>query len=303
MTTAAPRRDFGTRVADALSSQVLNALVGIAGIAIPVAAWVAEKSLLRDVLLGAETVLLLLMVANHMWLRRIYIQLRRANDRHMADARYFALVRQQLERELIAGFGEIADGHLQVYASEVPRLSVLLFQALIDSGSEPKRVLAADLTTSPDLLTQRREYLAVNRRLIESGGTVQRLFICWQDDLARHDFARSLLALVDHHRALGVQCALGVRDRLRADQAVDFVVVSKAAVLLEEEQGDTDYRRGRSSVYFKHVERWAGRFESIWGHGSDSAPFVLQSYEATARPMLDAGTWDDAAVREAASRL
>ncbi|MFJ6070004.1 hypothetical protein ACIQFU_04040 [Streptomyces sp. NPDC093065] len=49
-----------------------------------------------------------------------------------------------------------------------------------------------------------------------------------QDDLARRDFARSLSALVDHHRSLGVQCALAVRDRLRADQAVDFVVVSKA---------------------------------------------------------------------------
>ncbi|MDT3725038.1 hypothetical protein ROS62_09080 [Streptomyces sp. DSM 41972] len=263
----------------------------------------AEKSLLKDVLLAAETVLLLLMVANHMWLRRIYIQLRRANDRHMSDAQYFALVREQLERELMAGFGEIADGHLQVYASEVPRLSVLLYQALIDSGTEPKRVLAADLTTSPDLLTQRREYLAVNRRLVEAGGTIQRLFICWQDDLAREDFARSLLELVDHHRSLGVQCALAVRDRLRADQAVDFVVVSKAAVLLEEEQGDADYRRGRSSVYFKHVERWAGRFESIWGHGSDSAPFVLQSYETTVRPMLNGGAWDEAAVREAAARL
>ncbi|MEU3094185.1 hypothetical protein ABZ690_04980 [Streptomyces sp. NPDC006967] len=72
-TTTQPRRDLSTRVAEALSSQVLNALVGIAGIAIPIAAWVAEKSLLRDVLLAAETVLLLLMVANHMWLRRIYI--------------------------------------------------------------------------------------------------------------------------------------------------------------------------------------------------------------------------------------
>ncbi|MEU3094184.1 hypothetical protein ABZ690_04975 [Streptomyces sp. NPDC006967] len=221
----------------------------------------------------------------------------------MSDARYFGLVREQLERELMAGFGEIADGHLQVYASEVPRLSVLLFQALIDCGTEPRRVLAADLTTTPDLLTQRREYLAVNRRLIEAGGTVQRLFICWQDDLAREDFARSLLALVDHHRSLGVQCALAVRDRLRADQAVDFVVVSKAAVLLEEEQGDAGYRRGRSSVYFKHVERWAGRFESIWGHGSDSAPFVLQSYETAVRPMLNAGAWDESAVREAAARL
>ncbi|MGW0822122.1 hypothetical protein [Streptomyces sp. NPDC002845] len=290
-------------MADTLSSQALNALVGIVGVVIPVVAWVAERSLLKDILLGAETVLLLLMVANHMWLRRIYIQLRRANDRHMSDARYFALVREQLERELMAGFGEIADGHLQVYASEVPRLSVLLYQALIDAGTEPKRVLAADLTTNPDLLTQRREYLAVNRRLIEVGGTVQRLFICWQNDLVRQDFARALLALVDHHRSLGVQCALAVRDRLRADQAVDFVVISKAAVLLEEEQGDADYRRGRSSVYFKQVERWAGRFESVWGHGSDSAPFTLQSYEAAVRPMLDAGTWDESAVHGTAARL
>ena len=298
-----PRRDLGTRVADALSSQVLNALVGIAGLVIPIAAWAAQQSMVKDALLAAETVLLLLMVANHMWLRRIYIQLRRANDRHMSDAQYFARVREQLERELIAGFGEIADGHLQVYASEVPRLSVLLYQALIDSRSEPKRVLAADLTTDPNVLTQRREYLAVNRRLIEAGGTVQRLFICWQDDLIKRDFAKALLALIDHHRSLGVQCALAVRDRLRADQAVDFVVVSKAAVLLEEEQGDADYRRGRSSVYFKQVERWAGRFESIWGHGSDSAPFILQSYEAAVRPMLDAGTWDEPAVQVAMARL
>ena len=155
MTTQA-RPDLGTRVAEALSSQTLNALVGVTGLAIPIAAWVAEKSVLKDALLAAETVLLLLMVANHMWLRGIYIQLRRANDRHMADARYFALVREQLERELIGGFGEIADGHLQVYSSEVPRLSVLLYQALIDSSTEPKRVLAADLTTNPNLLTQRR---------------------------------------------------------------------------------------------------------------------------------------------------
>ncbi|WP_306950570.1 hypothetical protein [Streptomyces sp. B4I13] len=93
----------------------------------------------------------------------------------------------------------------------MPRPSVQLYQALIDSRTEPKRVLAADLTTDPNVLTQRREYLAVNRRLIEAGGTVQRLFICWQDDLARQEFARALLSLIDHHRSLGVQCALAVR--------------------------------------------------------------------------------------------
>ncbi|WP_269277570.1 hypothetical protein [Streptomyces sp. H39-S7] len=270
-------------------------MIGIAGIALPVVAWASHQSGMKDFLLGVETVLLVLLVANHAWLRSIYIQLRRANDKNMADARYFARVRTQLEGELIADFGEIADGHLQVYASEVPRLSVLLFKVLIESDTQPKRVLAADLTTSPDLLTQRREYLAVNRRLIEGGGTIQRLFICWQHDLIKPEFARALLELVDHHRSLGVQCAIAVRDRLRADQAVDFVVIANAAVLVEEEQGDNDYRRGRSSVYFKQVERWAGRFEGTWGHGSDSAPFALAAYESAIRPLLVAGAWDEQA--------
>jgi hypothetical protein len=294
---------MGTRVAEALSSQVLNALIGIVGLVVPVIAWVMQQKNLTNIVLAVETVLLLLMIANHMWLRRIYIQLRRANDRDMADARYFAMIRSQLERDLIADFGEIADGHLQVYASEVPRLSVMLFRVLIDSGAQPQRVLAADLTTDPNLLAVRREYLAANRQLIEAGGSVQRLFICWANDLARAEFGRSLLQLVDHHRSLGVQCALAVRDRLRADQAIDFVVVSKAAVLVEEEQGDAEYLRGRSSVYFKSVERWAGRFESVWGHGSSSAPFALTTYESQVRPMTTGLTWDEGAVRAVIAQL
>ncbi|MFI8433135.1 hypothetical protein ACIGJO_05225 [Streptomyces sp. NPDC079020] len=290
-------------MAEALSSQVLNALIGIVGIVIPVAAWVMQRSDLTNLVLMAETVLLLLMIVNYMWLRSIYIQLRRANDRDMADATYFATIRSRLERDLIADFGEIADGHLQVYASEVPRLSVMLFRVLIESGAQPQRVLAADLTTDPNLLTVRREYLAANRQLIEAGGSVQRLFICWSNDLARADFGRSLLQLVDHHRSLGVQCGLAVRDRLRADQAIDFVVFAKAAVLVEEEQGDAEYLRGRSSVYFKSVERWAGRFESIWGHGSTSAPPALTTYESLVRPMATGLTWDEDAVRALIAQL
>ncbi|MFJ2418486.1 hypothetical protein [Streptomyces brevispora] len=301
--TTPPRRDVGTRVADALSSQVLNASIGIIGLVVPVVAWAVQQKNLTNVVLAFETVLLLLMIANHMWLRRIYIQLRRANDRDMADARYFAMIRSRLERDLIADFGEIADGHVQVYASEVPRLSVMLFRILIESGAQPQRVLAADLTTNPNLLTVRREYLAANRQLVEAGGSVQRLFICWASDLARAEFGRSLLQLVDHHRSLGVQCALAVRDRLRADQAIDFVVVSKAAVLVEEEQGDAEYLHGRSSVYFKSVERWAGRFESIWGHGSTSAPFALTSYESQVRPMTTGLDWDEEAVLAVVAQL
>ncbi|TDT93326.1 hypothetical protein EDD99_8135 [Streptomyces sp. 846.5] len=290
---AAARRDPVDVVVNVLGSPVLNAIIGIVGVAIPVMAWVSTQSSVKNGLFAVETVIVVLLVVNHMWLRQRFLQLRRANTRAMDDARFFDLVRSQLERDLIANAEEIADGHLQVYSTEVPRLSVLLFKTLIDSASLPKRVLAADLTTNPNLLTARREYLAANRRLIEGGGTIDRVFICNTADLVREDFARSLLQLINHHRGLGVTCGLAVRDRLRADQAIDFVVVAAAAVLVEEDQGDTDYIRGRSSVYFKQTDRWTSRFESVWGHGSTSAPFVLQAYEAVVRPMLDAGAWDD----------
>jgi hypothetical protein len=101
-----------------------------------------------------------------------------------------------------------------------------------------------------------------------------------------------------------VQCGIAVRDRLRADQAIDFVVFANAAVLVEEEQGDAEYTRGRSSVYFKSVERWSGRYESVWGHGAQAAPFVLQTYEVAARPMLEPGAvWDEAKAAGAVERL
>ncbi|WP_326655600.1 hypothetical protein [Streptomyces sp. NBC_01750] len=287
------QRDPIARITNALGSPALGAVVGIAGLAVPVIGWAVERVNLK-VLLLVQSVLILVLVAGHLWVRKAYIHLRKANNlKAMDDARYYDLVRSQLERELISDYGEIADGHLRVYASEVPRLSVLLIKTLTEAHSEPQRILAADLTTNPALLTQRREYIAANRRFTEAGGRIDRLFIVYRADLVKADFAGPLLELIGHHRDLGVTCGLAVRDRLRADQAVDVVVFAAAAVLVEEEQGDAEYNRGRSSVYFKGVERWTGRFESVWGHGADSAPRILQAYEAAVRPMLDADAWDD----------
>lgn len=286
------RPDFVTRLLSVLSAPAVNVAVGLLGLAVPIAAWSASRVSVKNALLVVETVLLLLVITNHLILRRMFVQLRRANNRDMSDPEYFDRVRSHLEEDLIADFGELASGHLQVYASEVPRLSVLLLRSLIDCSVQPRQVLAADLTTDPSLLTTRREYLAVNRLLIEQGGTVKRVFICWSRDLASKDFTQKLLALVDHHRDLGVQCGLAVRDGLRAEQAIDFVVVAQSAVLVEEDQGDVSYIRGRSSVYFKGVGRWIGRFESIWGHGTVSSAAALTSYERTTRPMLANGSWD-----------
>ncbi|MFI1308601.1 hypothetical protein ACH4TS_00300 [Streptomyces albidoflavus] len=292
-----------TRITDALGSPVLGVLIGIAGLVTPVIGWVAANANLMA-LVAVQGVLIVVLAAGHLWTRRAYIHLRRANNlKAMDDARYYDLVRSQLERELISDYGEIADGHVRVYASEVPRLSALLVTALTGAASEPQRILAADLTTNPQLLSQRREYLAANRRFTEGGGTVHRLFIVRFEDLLAKDFARALLELIARHRDIGVTCGLAVRDRLRADEAVDYVVFAHAAVLVEEEQGDADYTRGRSSVYFKGVDRWRSRFEGVWGHGADSAPRALHAYEAAVRALTDAGTWDEQRLTEALTAL
>ncbi|MFF4647711.1 hypothetical protein [Streptomyces sp. NPDC001389] len=297
------RRDPLSRATAALGSPALGTAIGIVGLVVPVIGWAADRVNLK-LLLAIQAVLILILAAGHLWVRANYIPLRRANNlKAMDDAQYYDRVRAQLEAELISDYGEIADGHLRVYAAEVPRLSTLLVNTVTESQAQPQRILAADLTTNPTLLTGRREYIAANRRFTEAGGRIDRLFIVHAADLARQEFAQSLLQLINQHRDLGVTCGLAVRDRLRADQAVDVVVFANAAALVEEEQGDADYNRGRSSVYFKGIGRWVGRFESVWGHGADSAPRVLQAYEAAARPMLDAGTWDDTRITATVASL
>lgn len=302
---AVPRSDSAGRAVDALASPAITNLIGVIGIVTPITAWLAARGTTKNALLIVETVIVMALVGSHIWLRKRFIQLRRANNlRDMDDAHYYDLVRAKLENELVSDYGAIADGHLQVYATEVPRLSVMLIQALVESQSQPQRILASDLTTDPDLLTRRREYLASNRQLLQAGGTISRLFIAYERDLTREDYARSLLNLINHHRDLGVTCGLAVRDRLRADQAVDVVIISAAAALVEDEQGDADYTKGRSTVHFKGIDRWIERFESAWGRGTgaDSATAALRTYENAARPLLDSA-WDETRIRQTVNSL
>lgn len=300
---AAPRSGSAGRAVDALASPALTNAIGLVGIITPVAAWLTAQGTTKNILLVAETLIVMLLVGSHIWLRRRFITLRRANNlRDMDDAHYYDLVRAKLERELVSDYSAVADGHMQVYASEVPRLSVMLVNTLLESQSQPQRILASDLTTDPTLLTRRREYLSANRQLLEAGGTIQRLFIAYERDLVREEYVRGLLNLVTYHRDMGVTCGLAVRDRLRADQAVDVIIIAAAAALVEDEQGDADYTKGRSTVHFKNVDRWIERFESAWGNGAESAPAALRTFEAAARPLLDAG-WDETRIRQTVDSL
>lgn len=118
-------------------------------------------------------------------------------------------------------------------------------------------------------------------------------------DLVTEGYARKLQELVNTQRAAGVQCGLAMRDHLTAEQAVDFLVVSRAAVSVQDNQAT----RGRISVYFKNVDRWVRRHESMWGHGQLSAASAPAAYEAPVRPMLISGSWDQEDVKACLSRL
>jgi hypothetical protein len=290
------------RFAHILSSPAVNVLVGIAAVTIPVIAWVSHRVATADFLVAVETLLVLSLVINHLWLRRKHIYLRRPANRGMSDPGYFDLVRSRLESDLIADFAQIADGHLLAYAADAPRLLILLLRTLIDSPAQPKRALATDLATPAGLHLAgagSREYFAENRRLIDAGGEIRRIFICWAADLATERYARKLQELVDNQRSLGVRCGLAVRDRLGAEQAVDFIVISEAAVSVQDDQ----VTRGRITVHFKNVARWVRHHESIWSHGAMSAASALAAYESVARPMLTSRSWDKEAVRACLARL
>ncbi|MFZ3475921.1 hypothetical protein ACODT3_40815 [Streptomyces sp. 4.24] len=291
------------RVGAVLNSNALSAIITIVGVAAPVVGWAVARVNLKALLI-VQAVLILILAAGHYWTRKTYVPLRRVTSlKFMDNAEYYDRVRAKLEAELISNYNEIADGHLRVYASDVPRFSALLVNTVTETQTEPQHILAADLTTNPGLLSGRREYINASRRFTEAGGRIDRIYIVHAADLAKRDFAAALLDLADAHRDLGVTCGLAVRDRLRADQAVDYVVLAGAAALVEEEQGDAEYNRGRSSVYFKGVGRWSERFKDTWGQGADSAPRTLQAYEAVVRPMLAAGAWDDARISSTVSGL
>jgi hypothetical protein len=297
MSGNSPGKELVDHVASVLSSPVLNLVVGMAGIATPLIAWASRRAEATGIVLATESTLLLCVVVSHAWLRRSHALVRRPAARRMSDPAYFDLVRRQIESDVVAEFEELADGHLTAYAGDSVRLVTLLLRTLAESPTQPKLALATDLVAPPGLLAAPAEYLGENRRLVEAGGEIRRILISWAADLADEPYSRELLELVDSQRAMGVQCGLVVRDNLRPDQAVDFLVVSRAAVSVLDDRGDLGRTRGRNSVHFKNVDRWVQRHESMWGHGAHSAASKLAAYEITVRPILASGSWDKDTVK------
>ncbi|MEU5547849.1 hypothetical protein AB0G85_36970 [Streptomyces sioyaensis] len=69
----APQRP-ASQAANALASPALANILALAGIATPLAAWAIKAPDIKNVLLAAETaIVVLVLVSSHIWLRRRYI--------------------------------------------------------------------------------------------------------------------------------------------------------------------------------------------------------------------------------------
>lgn len=299
------KTDLIDRIGSAIGSPLIASVVAIISAAGTVSGWVAHSSDLKDVLLGGSFLVNVVVVASLMSVRGAYLRLRRANSDQMDDPVFYELVREPIERELLSEYQDIADGLIQVYGSKVRKTADLFLAALSDSRNSERRIRAVDLTTNPALLRTRTPYLEANRRFIVAGGAIDRLFVCRREHLIDELFAKEFLALVDEHKASGVRPGLAVREALRAEQAVDYIVFGTGVVLIEEEQGDQDYTVGRSWARFKGTAGWIATFESVWGASDATSPAMLrlQSYETIVRAMIAGGTWEPKRILECLSAV
>jgi hypothetical protein len=284
---------------EVMSSTWFNTVIGVVGLAIPLIAFILQTGLAKDIALVVAAIVIVGLVVRAQRLRMAVLPARRAVSREMADPRFFERVANVVRQRFVDHINELADGYLNMYSSEVPPISLLLYRTLAETPADG-HVRAVDLTTDPAVLLTRLEYLAANRYLIQSGGSVQRVFICGASDLLRAEFASGLMRVVDEHRDAGVECGLAVRERVRPDELVDAVIFGRAAVLVEHAQADVEYTSGWSAIYFKRIDAWVTRFDRLWRRNETAgAPAQLAAYEAACRPMLMSGAWDQPPIRTA----
>ncbi len=286
------KRDNGSALR-ILGSREASAVISIAGLLIPLLAWLEKSTASAQIAIACLAVLVLLQAARFEWSKRRELRFQRPVVSEMSDPGFFEKISSEIERQLRERADDLVDGYLRPLAGEIPVTYQLLYRTLTEDNGASKRVLATDLTKNPELLLTRREYLAANRRLIESGGSVDRVFICTLDDLATESFSRDILSLIEKHRSIGVNVGLAVRDFLPAILALDYVVFGNAAAIVEEEQANSEYTTGRSTLYFKRVDKWARLFGDLWRpNETPAATALLGTYAAAASVMHQNGNWD-----------
>lgn len=200
----------------------------------------------------------------------------RAENRRILES-LFRSVSKDFEDQL----AEMSRSQISLYGRQVRNAQVHLLKWSATEVNMPS-VRATDIVRRLDLWPTRGVYRAANAKFIKDGGRISRVFLVGSDILKDDEEAAALWWILKDHRGIGVSVSLHIIDLLAPEFAEDYVIYQKDAVLVEVEQGDVDFSRGKVTVFFdsRTIDAYAKRFQYLHtSNDTKTAEEVLALFE------------------------
>jgi hypothetical protein len=195
--------------------------------------------------------------------RRIHIAPKTRPRSRELFASLVGLISRDFENQLSG----LAHARVTLYGRQVRAAQIHLLSALkAQSGRELRLVRATDIIRDLGLWPTRGAYLAANREFLQAKATaITRIFLLHSDLLTGPADVQRMLEIAKMHEAMGVTVRMHLVDLLSAEYIEDFVLYRNDAVLVEAEQGDVDFLRGKVVVYFdaQSIDKYGACFDYL----------------------------------------
>jgi hypothetical protein len=163
-----------------------------------------------------------------------------------------------------AQMSELSKSQLSLYGKQVRNAQVHLLDALLVESDSPI-VRATDIVRRLDLWPTRGVYLAANKRFVGKGGRISRIFLIHDNLICNDADAGAFWDIMKLHKDMGVNVSLHMINLLSPEYAEDYVLYSRDCVLVEIEQGDVDFARGKVTIFFdaRTIDTYLKRFQYL----------------------------------------
>ncbi|HEV2756571.1 MAG TPA: hypothetical protein VG318_12445 [Actinomycetota bacterium] len=158
-------------------------------------------------------------------------------------------------------------------------------------------VVATDIIRDLALWPTRKPYLEANKRFTEDQGRISRIFLVEAALLRRDEDVLALWSVIESHRDIDVGVALHILDLLAPKYHEDFILYSRDCVLVEIQQGDIGFTRGKATIFFdgETIDDYARRFEYLSeANDTRAAADVLRAFQSKlVRTVGGPGTFEE----------
>jgi hypothetical protein len=171
---------------------------------------------------------------------------------------------ESISNDFKAQVSELSRSQLSLYGRQVRNAQVHLLASLLKESKAPQ-VRATDIVRRLDLWPTRGVYLRANSRFVQSGGKTTRIFLISKNLINSDENAKEFWEIMEIHKGMGVEVALHIVELLSPEYAEDYVIYSRDCVLVEIEQGDVEFSRGKVTVFFNSniIDTYLRRFDYL----------------------------------------